>query len=502
MSAPAIHPDPYRWKALIFIALAQLMVALDSTIVNIALPTAQADLNISDGNRQWAITAYALAFGSLLLLGGRICDLWGRKPTFILGLTGFAAASVLGGAATNETMLLISRALQGAFGALLAPAALSLLAVMFTDTVERAKAFGIFSAIAGGGSALGLILGGLLTEYLNWRWTFYINIPFAVAAVIGALTVIREPAHSRNTARLDIPGVVLATLGLIALVYGFTRAETDGWAAASTLILLTAAVILLGSFALVESRVKDPLLPLRVVTERTRAGAFLGMALAVIGMFGLFLFLTYYLQVVRGYSPVTTGLAFLPLVVGTIAGSTQIGPRLTTRIGPRLLMASGLLTAVLGMLLLTRIDVDTSYPALILPSFFILGLGLGIAFLVGMTLATHGIRPQDAGIASAMANASQQIGGALGTALLNTIAASATTAYLTTRTTETPVPQAVQQQAMVHGYTTAIWWAVAILTLSALIALILIRTRHRPGTHPTPNPDTTADTPHTAAPTH
>lgn len=226
-AADASLPDPSRWKALAFIALAQLMVVLDATIVNIALPSAQTDLGISDGNKQWVITAYALAFGGLLLFGGRIADLWGRKRTFVVGLIGFALASALGGAAQNEAMMFGSRALQGVFGALLAPAALSLLAVMFTDAKERAKAFGIYGAIAGGGGAVGLILGGFLTEYLNWRWTFFVNIPFAIVAAAGAYFVIREPSGARNRAPLDIPGVVLSTLGLVALVYGFTRAESS-----------------------------------------------------------------------------------------------------------------------------------------------------------------------------------------------------------------------------------------------------------------------------------
>lgn len=424
-------PDPLRWKALVFIALAQLMVVLDATIVNIALPSAQADLGISDGNRQWVITAYALAFGGLLLFGGRVADLWGRRRTFVIGLIGFAVASALGGAAVNTAMMLGARALQGVFGALLAPAALSLLAVTFTEARERAKAFGIYGAIAGGGGAIGLILGGLLTEYLDWRWTFYVNIPFAVIAAAGALFVIKEPAEGRNPSRLDMPGVFLATSGLVALVYGFTRAEADGWRAGPTVGLLTAAGLLLLAFAIVESRVRNPLLPLRVVTERNRGGVYLSLGLAIIGMFGLFLFLTYYLQVVKAYSPVTTGLAFLPMVAGMITGSTQIGARLMNRVRPRLLMAPGFLVAALGLLILTRIDVGTPYATVILPGLVLMGLGMGTAFMPAMSLSTYGVQPQDSGVASAMVNTSQQVGGAIGTALLNTVAASATTAYVT-----------------------------------------------------------------------
>lgn len=471
--------DPRRWKALIFIALAQLMVVLDATIVNIALPSAQQDLGISDGNRQWVITAYALAFGGLLLFGGRIADLWGRKRTFVTGLIGFAAASALGGAATGEAMMLGARALQGVFGALLAPAALSLLAVMFTDAKERAKAFGIYGAIAGGGGAVGLILGGFLTEYLNWRWTFFVNIPFAAVAALGAYFVIREPAGARNRSPLDIPGVVLSTLGLVALVYGFTRAESEGWSDSMTIGMFVGSAVLLAAFVFTEARVKSPLLPLRVLTERNRGGVYMSLGLAIIAMFGLFLFLTYYLQIVQGYSPVKTGFAFLPMIVGMITGSTQIGARLMTRVPPRLLMGPGFLVAAVGMLFLTQLEVDTSYTAVILPGQLLLGLGMGTAFMPAMSLATHGVEPRDSGVASAMVNTSQQVGGAIGTALLNTIAASATTAYITSHAAGATSPAAqklLQAEAMVEGYTSAIWWAVGILAGAAAIAFALINT--------------------------
>ncbi|MFD9002023.1 MFS transporter [Streptomyces sp. NPDC059582] len=466
-----------RWKALVFIALAQLMVVLDATIVNIALPSAQQDLGISDGNRQWVITAYALAFGGLLLFGGRIADIWGRKRTFVTGLIGFAAASAVGGAAQSEAMLLGARALQGAFGALLAPAALSLLAVTFTDAKERAKAFGIYGAIAGGGGAVGLILGGFLTEYLDWRWTFFVNIPFAVVAAAGAYFVIREPAGGRNRSPLDIPGVVLSTLGLVSLVYGFTRAESNGWSDATTIGLFVASVVLLASFVFVESKVKAPLLPLRVITDRNRGGVYLSLGLAIIAMFGLFLFLTYYLQIVKGFSPVKTGFAFLPMIVGMITGSTQIGARLMTRVAPRLLMGPGFLTAAVGMLLLTQMEIGSSYAGLLLPAQLLLGLGMGTAFMPAMSLATQGVEPRDAGVASAMVNTSQQVGGAIGTALLNTIAASATASYIKDHigaAASKPQQQLVQLEGMVNGYTNAIWFAVGILVVAAAIAFTLV----------------------------
>ncbi|MEZ0089621.1 MFS transporter [Streptacidiphilus sp. EB129] len=472
-ASPALtEPDPQRWKALIFIAIAQLMVVLDATVVNIALPHAQLDLHISDANRQWVITAYSLAFGGLLLFGGRISDLWGRKRAFIIGLVGFAAASALGGAAVNEGMLLGARALQGVFGALLAPAALSLLAVTFTEAKERAQAFGIFGAIAGAGGAVGLILGGALTEYANWRWALFVNIFFAVVAAVGALLFINEREGERNRNRLDIPGVLLATTGLVSLVYGFTKASTpgDGWGAPITIGMFVASAVLLAAFVLVESKVKAPLLPLRVITNRNRGGVYLSLGLAVIGMFGLFLFLTYYLQQVKGYSPLMTGVAFLPMIAGMITGSTQIGARLMNRVPARLLMGPGFLVAATGMLILTQLKVDSSYPALLLPGFLLLGLGMGTAFMPAMSLATYKVQAKDAGVASAMINTSQQIGGSIGTALLSTIAVNATTSFLQSHHGN----RALLAEAQVHGYAMAIWFAVGILVVSALIAFTLV----------------------------
>jgi EmrB/QacA subfamily drug resistance transporter len=466
-----------RWKALVFIALAQLIVVLDATIVNIALPSAQQELGISDGDRQWVVTAYALAFGGLVLFGGRVADLWGRKRAFVIGLIGFAAASALGGAATTGTTMFGARALQGAFGALLAPAALSLLAVMFTDAKERAKAFGIYGAIAGGGSAVGFILGGVLTEYLDWRWTFFVNIPFAIVAAAGAYFVVREPEGSRNRSPLDIPGVVLSTLALASLVYGFNHAESHGWGDTTTISLFGGAVVLLLAFVLTEARVKAPLLPLRVVTDRNRGGVYLSLGIAVIAIFGTFLFLTYYLQVVQGYSPVKTGFCFVPMVAGMMVGSMQIGPRLMTRVPARFLMGSGFLVAAAGMFLLAQLEIGSSYASTVLPALALLGLGMGMTFMPAMSLATLGVEPRDAGVASAMVNTSQQVGGAIGTALLNTIATSVTTSYVQDHIASAatkPQQQLVQLQGVVHGYTNAIWFAIGMLVLATLIVLSLV----------------------------
>jgi EmrB/QacA subfamily drug resistance transporter len=483
-----------RWTALLFIALAQLMVVLDATVVNIALPSAQRALHISDGNRQWVITAYTLVFGGLLLFGGRIADLVGRKRTFLIGLVGFAGASALGGAAANTGMLLGARALQGAFGALLAPSALSLLATMFTQPRERAKAFGIYGAISGGGSAVGLILGGVLTEYLNWRWALYVNVPIAVLAFVGALTFVHvaAPASGHHRARLDIPGVILVTSGLVSLVYGFTRAESQGWSERGVIGLFVAAGVLLVTFVVVESLTRAPLLPMRVVLDRNRGGAYLSVGLAVIAMFGLFLFLTYYMQIVKGYSPVRSGLAFLPFTAGIVTGSTQIAARLMHRVPARALMVPGLLVAAIGMGLLTQLKVDSSFVGLILPAEILISLGLGSTMMPAMNIATMNVAPQDAGVASALVNTAQQVGGSIGTALLNTIAATATTTYIVSHAHggTSPLLVAVGQ---VHGFTVAIWWGVGVLLLAAIVVAVLINGKK--GKSPSVSADRTAEEP-------
>ncbi|MCO5997036.1 MFS transporter [Actinoallomurus rhizosphaericola] len=480
---PETRPDPRRWKALAFISVAQLMVLLDGTIVNIALPRMQTALGFSNADRQWVVTAYTLAFGGLLLLGGRLGDMVGRKRVFLTGLAGFALASALGGAATGTGMLLGARALQGVFGALLAPAALSLVATMFTEAGERATAFGIFSAIAMAGSALGLLLGGALTQYIDWRWCLYVNVAFALVAIGGGLAFIREHGgHAGH--RLDLPGTALGTGGLLTLVWAFANAEQGGWGSGLTIGLFIASVVLLAAFVVVESRVRTPLLPLRIVTDRTRGGIYLGIGLAMIAMFAQFLFLAYYLQLVKGYSPLRSGVAFLPMTICLTTGSTQIGARLINRVPARLLMVPGMLATALAMVLLAQLTPDSSYWTNVLPAQVVLGLGMGTAFTPGMNLATHRVRPQDTGIASAMLNTSQQVGGSIGTALLNTIAAGATTAGATTAwaTAHTPAtgtsPRRFALQAVTHGYTTAFWWAAGILVLAAAIVALCVRARH------------------------
>jgi EmrB/QacA subfamily drug resistance transporter len=469
--------DPHhdrRWLILGVIGIAQLLVVLDVTIVNIALPSAQADLGFSDDDRQWIITAYALAFGSLLLLGGRIADLFGRKPTFIAGLLGFAGASALGGAAQSFGLLVGARALQGGFAALLAPAALSLLATTFTDPAERGKAFGVYGAIAGTGGAFGLLLGGILTEVLDWRWCLYVSILFAVPASVAGLRLLHHvPAPTRP--RLDIPGTVIASSGLFALVFGMARAQSHGWADPGTLGFLGASVVLLVAFVALQRRVANPLLPLRVVTDRDRGGAYLAIATAAAGIFGVFLFLTFYLQNTKGMTAFETGLAFLPMSVVTIVTVTLVSSRILARTGPRPLVPTGMLLAALGMGLLTRIGVDTAYASHVLPSLILIGVGFGLVISPSFATATLGVPRRDSGVASAMVNTSQQVGGSIGIALLSTMAVSATTDYLTANGSQH------LQRAAVEGYTTAFWWAAAIFAVGALITGSLLRSRLRPG---------------------
>jgi EmrB/QacA subfamily drug resistance transporter len=458
-----------RWAILAILSIAQLMVVLDATVVNIALPSAQKALHFTNDNRQWIVTAYSLSFGSLLLLGGKLSDLFGRKWTFITGLSGFAIASAIGGAATSFAMLAGARAFQGAFGALLAPAALSLLSTTFTEASERNKAFGIFGAIAGSGASVGLLLGGTLTQYLDWRFSMYVNLIFAVIAVAGALTLIHNQAPATKP-KIDIPGTLAVSTGLFGLVYGFNHAQTTSWTNPLTLFALAAGVVLLVAFVAIERRSSHPLLPLRVPMDRNRGASYVSMLLASAGMFGVFLFLTYYLQQNRGYSPVQTGLAFLPMTLVIMVTAVVATTKLRGRFGPRPLMVAGMALGAIGMLLLTGLGVGTSYATGILPALLAMAVGLGLVFSNAMNGATLGVQPADAGVASATLNASQQVGASLGTALLSTIAASAATSFLTSGARPTP---ALIAQAAVHGYTTAFTVAAGIFAVAAVIALVL-----------------------------
>ena len=465
-------PDPRRWLVLAVVAVAQLMVVLDVTIVNVALPSAQRALGFADTDRQWIITAYALAFGSLLLLGGRIGDLLGRRRAFIIGLAGFAGASAVGGAAGSFAVLVSARAVQGAFAAVLAPTALAVMAATFSDSAARGKAYGIFAAVATGGSAVGLVLGGVLTEDLSWRFCLYVNLVFAAVAGIGALTLFGQGSAKR--ARLDIPGTVLASAGLFAVVFGLSRASSAAWTDPLTIGALAAGAALLAGFVVAQQRVAYPLLPLRIVLDRNRGGSFLSVAVSASAIFGVFLFLTYYFQQAKDYSPITTGLAFLPLTAATVTASVTSNIALLPRLGPRPLVSTGMLLGAGGMVLLSRVGTGSGYAASVLPALIVLGLAFGFTFGPAINAATDRLHREDAGAASGLANTMQQVGGATGTALLSTLAAGATAAYLNAHHGH---GQAVAAAAAVHGYQVAYLTSAGIFLAGAVIAVTLLRGR-------------------------
>ena len=459
--------DPHhdrRWPILGLVAVAQLMVVLDVTIVNIALPSAQHDLGFSDDLRQWIITAYALAFGSLLLPAGRLGDLFGRKWTFAGGLVGFAAASAIGGAAESFGLLVAARAAQGVFGALLAPSALALLTTTFTDPAERGKAFGIFGAIAGGGSAIGLLLGGALTEWLSWRWCLYVNLLFAVPTALLAVRLLVNQAQPGRPP-LDLPGTATASLGLFCLVYGFSNSERQSWGDPLTIVMLAAGAVLLAGFVAIEARAAHPLLPLRVVRDRTRGGAYLALGLTYLAMFAAFLFLTYFLQRSRGFSPIETGLAFLPLTAAIMSTALSVNVVLLRRVGPRPLLTLGMLLAAGAMAWLAQLTPGAGYAGHVLPPLLVMGVGFGLIIAPGIASATYGVAPHDSGVASAMVNTMQQVGGSIGTALLSSIFAGAVTSYAEGRP---PTPQ-LADAAAVHGYTVAFWVAAGIFASGAVL---------------------------------
>jgi EmrB/QacA subfamily drug resistance transporter len=456
---------------LAILLLAQLMIVLDATVVNIALPSAQKALHFGTANRQWIVTAYSLSFGSLLLLGGKLSDLFGRRTTLLVGLVGFAVASAIGGAANGFAMLVIARAAQGAFGALLAPSILALLSTTYSEPKERAKAFAIFGAVAGTGGAFGLLLGGLLTEYFSWRWCLYVNLVMAAVTVAGAIALIPRHEPVADRPKLDIPGSILATAGLVGIVYGLGHAETGGWSSATTLGPIIFGVLALISFAIVESRVRHPLLPIRVVADRTRGGAFLSIGIVGAGLFAVFLFLSYYMSQTLGFSPVMTGLGFIPMILAMTGTTVSVGTYLLNRFGPRPSMTIGLAIAAAGMVTLGRLQVGSSYFAGVFPGLVIVGLGLGLMFSAAINASTSGVQPADAGVASAMVNIGQQVGGSIGTALLSTLAATATANYLSSHGNSA----AAVAQASLRSYTTAFYAAAIIFAVGAVVSAFLIK---------------------------
>jgi len=468
--------DRRRWLILGVIGLAQLMVVLDVTVMNIALPSAQRALHFTTADRQWVVTAYTLAFGSLLLLGGRLADLLGRKVTFLIGLLGFAGVSAIGGASVNFGMLITARACQGAFGALLVPSALSLLTTTFTEPKERGKAFGIYGAIAAAGGAIGLLLGGALTEYLSWRWTLYVNLIFAGAAFIGGAILLTRQS-SQVKPKLDIPGVLLVSSALFCLVYGFSNAATHGWHTPSTWGFLVAGVALLVVFAIWQGRAASPLLPPRIVLDRNRGGAYASMLIASSGMFGVFLFLTYYLQQTLAYSPVVTGLAILPIAGGIAVAANLSTIVLMPRIGPKPLVAIGFVVAAGAMTWFAQLGPHTGYVDGVLGPIILTGAGLGMVIAPSINTGTFGVAPRDAGVASATVTVGQQLGASIGTSLLNTIFASAVASYLTLHVASARLigRPALLGQALAHGYDVAFWWVAGIFAGGAIVGGLLFR---------------------------
>jgi EmrB/QacA subfamily drug resistance transporter len=465
-----------RWLILGVIGIAQLMVVLDLTIMNIALPSAQRALHFTTVDRQWVVTAYALAFGSLLLPGGRLADLLGRKVTFLAGLVGFAGVSAIGGASVNFAMLVTARACQGAFAALLVPSALSLLVTTFTEPKERAKAFGVFGAIAVAGGAVGLLLGGALTEYLSWRWTLYVNLLFAGAAFAGGALLL-QPQPSRGKPQLDIPGVLLASGGMFCLVYGFANAASHSWRTPTTYGFIAAGVVLLAAFAAWQGRAAHPLLPPRVVLDRNRSGAYLSMLIVGAGLFGIFLFLSYYLQQTLGYSPLVTGVAFLPFSAGSAAASNLSTIVLMPRVGPKPLVASGMLAAAGGAAWLAQLGPHTGYGAGVVGPLILAAAGMGMVIAPSISTGTFGVAPQDAGVASATVTVGQQLGASIGTSLLNTIFAGVVTSYVAAHLAAARIigRPALTGLALAHGYDTAFWWTAGIFAAGAVIGGALLR---------------------------
>lgn len=473
------------WWALAVLSLAQMMIVVDTAIVTIALPSAQRDVGLSIVDRQWVVTAYTLAFGGLLMLGGRISDLLGRKRMLLIGAVGFALACTVSALAVNPAMLVSSRVVEGASAAILAPSTLSMLNVIFTEPRARAKAFGVYGAVLMSGVAVGMVVGGLVTELLGWRWARLVSLPIAATVLCVGLAVLPSVPRRRGV-RLDVPGTLLGCGGMVALVYALGEAGKRGWTSALVLTVLGVAALLLVGFAVVQKVVADPLLPPRVVIDRHRAGAFLAIGVEVFGMLAMFVFMTYQLQAVMRYSPLTAGFAFLPYAAAAVIGSTQIGSRLLPRVPPRTIIVPGLFVVAVGMLLLTRLTPDASYATTVLPALVVLGLGVGTLVAPITSTATLGAGAQDAGVAAAFVNTSQQLGGSIGTALLNTIAAGSAATYVATHE---PGPL-VAAEATVHGNAVASAWAAGIIAVFAVVIAILIPARRAPAPAPPPAPPT------------
>ena len=499
--------------ALLVIATAQLMVVLDATIVNVALPHIQQALGFSGTGLEWVVNAYAITFGGLLLLGGRAGDIFGRRRVFVFGLLLFSGASLLGGFATSEWWLLTARAVQGAGGAVIAPTALALITTNFPQGQERNRAFSVYASMAGAGAAVGLVLGGVLTTYASWRWVFFVNVPIGILVAAAAPRVLAE--SPRRSGRIDWAGAVTGCGGVALLVYGLSKAATgaDGvshWGDAQVLASLTASVVLLVSFVLIEMRSSHPLLPMRVLADRNRAGAYLIMLCIATGLFGLFFFLTLFIQNVLGYSAIRTGIAYLPFAVGVVIASALAAP-LVARIGPRPLILAGCAMVAGGMFWFSRLTEHAGYASHLLGPQLVSSFGLGFVFVPLALVALHKVAEQDSGVASSLLNAAQQVGGAVGLALLGTVAWTAVADSARTQVAQeaaaavkagrplpkpgTPPSASIYDHALTVGFSRGFLVAAGIGLLALLIAIATIRVRRQELSGTAPEPQQAASQP-------
>ncbi|MFC0041217.1 MFS transporter [Actinomadura rayongensis] len=455
--------------ALIPLAMAQLMITLDSTIVSVALPTLQPDVGLTNAARAWTVTGYTVAFGSLLLLNGRLGDLIGRKRALIIGAIGFAVVSGVAGAAVNAAMFVGARALQGAFAALIAPSALALISTTFTEPRQRGRALGVYAATAMAGGGVGLIVGGALTDYLSWRWCMYVNIPIAAVVALGTLFTVASPPRHPGL-KLDIPGAVLVTVGMVGLIYGLAEAGESGWDSGKTIGALIAGAALIAAFAAWQARTASPLLPLRVVLHRSSSASFLAMMISAFCTFGMMLGMTYQLQTVLNYSPMKAGFAFIGFVGTAVVSSTQIGRRLVTRLRPGVMMALGLVLYAVALLLVTRLTVGSSYWVDIFPPMALMGIGVGILTVPIVATVMAEADARDSGVVAAIVNTMQQAGGSVGAALLNTISVSAAAAFVRDGRGDAVA-------ASIHGFILSSRWSAAIAIAGALIAVVAVNTK-------------------------
>jgi EmrB/QacA subfamily drug resistance transporter len=456
------------WLILVLVCFAQFMVILDATIVNVALPSIQKDLNFSAGSLQWVINGYTLVFGGFLLLGGRAGDLIGRKRLFLAGVALFTFASLLDGVSQSGGMLIAARALQGLGAALVSPAALSIITTTFADGPERTKALGVWGGIAAGGGAVGLLLGGVLTQALSWQWIFFVNIPIGIAAFLLSARYVPESRAEKRPAGVDVAGAVSVTAGLSLLVYAIVKAQDYGWGSTTTLGLIAGAVALLAAFVAIERRSKAPLIRLGVFRIRSLASANGVMLLVASGMFAFFFFSSLYVQEILGFSPIEAGLAFLPFTAGIMAGAGA-AQQLIRRFGVRPVAVAGMLLAAGGLALMTRAGANGSYAADLLPGIIPMSIGMGLTFVPITLIGTTNVDNADAGLASGVFNTSQQVGGALGLAVLSTFA--------TNRTADVAATGASKAQAMVDGFHVAFTAGAGLIALGAIVLAVLIRPR-------------------------